>query len=467
MRCAPGLLVLPALLAGCLSLEPTYHRPPAPVPGEIANGAGPAVTEAPVPQPWRAFFGDPRLSQVIAEALVDNRDLRAAVANVAIARATYEQQRADLFPTVNASAGGTFGSIPAAVAAGGGAAGGHINEHVFTATVGVSAYELDLFGRVRSLSKAALEQYFASQEARRSAQIALVSQVAQAWLAVGADRSLQGAAADTLKAASASRELTQAKLDHGEASQSDVDQARTLEAQARFDVARYATQIRQDRDSLELLAGTPIGDDLLPGGIDDEAKVLGALPGGVSSAVLLDRPDVVQAEDQLKAANADIGAARAAFFPQITLTGSGGVTSTALSSLFSAASETWTFAPQVVQPIFDAGRNRAGLKLARGQRDLAQANYEKAIQTAFREVADALAQRGQIDEELAAQRALADSAADAARLADEEFRRGAASYLDVLTAQRTLYSAQQSLATTRLLQATNLVALYQALGGGL
>ncbi len=466
MRFAPALLALPTLLAGCLSLEPAYHRPPAPVPGEVANSAGSAATAA-TPQPWRAFFGDPRLAQVIAKSLADNRDLRAAVANVAIARATYEQQRANLLPSVDAETGGTFGRVPASVATGGGAAGGHVNEHVFSATIGVSAYELDLFGRVRSLSKAGLEQYFASEEARRAAQIALVGQVAQAWLAVGADRSLLAAAADTLRATTASRELTQAKLDHGEAAQSDVDQARTLEAQARFDVARYATQIRQDRDGLDLLTGTPVGEDLLPGGIDDEAKVLGALPGGVSSAVLLERPDVLQAEDQLKAANADIGAARAAFFPQITLTGSGGVTSTALSSLFSAASQTWTFAPQIVQPIFDAGRNRAGLRLARGQRDLAQANYEKAIQTAFREVADALAQRGQIDEEVAAQQALSDSAADAARLTLAEYQRGAASYLDVLTTQRTLYAAQQSLATTRLLQATNLVALYQALGGGL
>ncbi len=373
-----------------------------------------------------------------------------------------------LFPTVNAQAGASLGQIPASVAIGAPvAAGGHVNEHVFTAELGVNAFELDLFGRVRSLSKAALEQYFASRQARDAAQIALVSQVAQTWLTLGADRSLLAAARATLADASATVDLTQAKLDHGEAARSDVDQAKTLAAQARFDVARYTTQLAQDKDALDLLVGAAVRDEALPADIDDEAKVLGALPTGVSSQALLARPDVLEAEDQLKAANADIGAARAAFFPQISLTGAGGTTSNALSSLFGAGSQTWSFAPQIVQPIFDAGKNRAGLRQARAQDALAQANYEKAIQTAFREVADALAQRSQIDEELAAQEALADSAADAVRLTRAEYERGAASYLDVLVAQRTLYSAQQTLATTRLTKATNLVALYQALGGGL
>ncbi len=467
MKLRRAALALPALLAGCVTLEPAYHRPPKPTPAEVANSYGPVSPPA-AQEPWRAFFGDPRLASVIAQALGNNRDLRAAVANVEIARASYQSQRAEQFPAVNGQFGASLGQIPASVATGGAAAtGGHVNEHTFAAEAGVSAFELDLFGRVRSLTKAALQQYFASRQARDAAQIAVVGQTAQAWLTLGADRSLLAAARATLAAAAGTLQLTRAKLARDEAAQSDVDQARTLEAQARFDVARCETQIRQDKDALDLLAGGPVAAELLPSNIDDETRVLGALPTGVGSDVLLSRPDVIEAEDQLRAANADIGAARAAFFPQITLTGAGGVTSSALSSLFSAASQTWSFAPQIVQPIFDAGKNRAGLKQAQGQRDLAQANYEKAIQTAFREVADALAQRGQIDEELVAQESLAAAATEAVRLVQAQYERGSASYLDVLVAQRTLYSAQQSLATTRLAKAANLVTLYQALGGGL
>ncbi|MHB8530876.1 MAG: efflux transporter outer membrane subunit [Caulobacteraceae bacterium] len=478
MKARLAVVLCPMLLAGCLSLEPSYHRPPAPVAARVANGygSGEPVT-SPESQSWRAFFGDPRLVAVVGQALANNRDLRAAVANVEIARASYLIQRSQLLPTVNAQAGATFGQFPASAFTGsprgggsgatGSSAGGHVNEHQFTADIGVSAWELDLFGRIRSLSKAALDQYFGTEEARRAAQITLVGETAQAWLTVGADRSLLAAARATVADASASLSLTTALFDHGEAAQTDVDQARTLVDQAGYDVARYATQERQDKDALDLLVGASVAESLLPSGIDDEARVMGTLPTGVSSEVLLARPDVLQAEDQLKAANADIGAARAAFFPQITLTGSGGVTSNALSTLFRGASETWTFAPQVVLPIFTAGRNRAGLRQAAASRDLARANYEKAIQTAFREVADALAQRARIDIELAAQQALATDSADNVRLTTAQYRAGTVSYLNVLIAQRTLYAAEQSLASARLLAATNLVALYRALGGGL
>jgi multidrug efflux system outer membrane protein len=461
-RLAP--FALAPLLAGCVSLAPAYHRPAPPVPATVANSYG-GQAEAPRLEPWRAFFADRRLEQVIDQGLANNRDLPAALANVQIARAAWLGQRAQLFPSLNGQAGASGSRTPASV--GGLPGAGAFTQRTYAAELAVPAYELDLFGRVRSLTKAALEQYLASQAARDAAQISLVGQIGEAWLTVGADRSLLAIAGETLGEADASLALTEAKFDHGEAAESDVDRARSLVAQAKFDVARYSTQVAQDKDALDLLAGTTIADDLLPAGIDDEAQVMGQLPTGVASSALFGRPDVVEAEDRLKAANADIGAARAAFFPSITLTGSGGVASAALAGLFSAGSGAWSYAAQLTQPIFDAGANRAGLIQAKAQRDLAQANYEKSIQTAFREVADALAQRDWIDAELSAQAAQVAADSDAARLIRAQYARGSASELDVLTAEASLYAAEETLTNARLLKATNLVTLYQALGGGL
>jgi multidrug efflux system outer membrane protein len=460
-----ALLAIATLLAGCVNLAPRYVRPPPQVPATVANSFGGEAADNPSLQPWRAFFGDRRLAQVIAEALAHNQDLPAAVANVEIARAGWLTQRSQLIPNLNAQLGASGSHTPATVIGVPGISGS-FTQHTYTVEAAIPAYEFDLFGRLRNLSKAAREQYFASQAARDAAQISLVGQVAQAWVTVGSDRSLLAIAGDTLNEASASLQLTQAKFDHGEAAQSDVDQEQSLVQQARYDLARYATQVALDKDALDLLAGTPIGDDLLPTSVADEAQIMGQLPTGVASSVLLARPDVVEAEDQLKGANADIGAARAAFFPTISLTGSGGLASAALSSLINPASGIWSYAGTITQPIFDAGKNRAGLIQAKGQRDLARANYEKAIQTAFREVADALAQRGQIDVELSAQQALVAVDADAVRLIQAQYRVGTASELNVLTAQASLYAAEETLTAAQLLKATNLVALYQALGGG-
>jgi multidrug efflux system outer membrane protein len=415
---------------------------------------------------WREFFTDPKLRAVIDQALADNRDLRAAVANIEIARAGYDIQRAQLLPTLNAQAGATFGREPQSVAGGPANAHGHVNVHEVTAGLGVSAYELDLFGRIRSLSKAAFEQYLASGQARRAVQISIVAQVAGDWLALGADRTALAVAVETQASAEKSLALTQARFGGGIASQLDVSQAETVAQQARFDVARLTAQAAQGQNALDLVVGAPVAETMTPQAVDEHA-VLAQLPAGASSRVLLDRPDVLQAEDQLEAANADIGAARAAFFPTITLTGSGGLASAGLSTLFSAGSGAWSFAPQIVAPIFDAGRNRAGLASARATRALDQATYEKAIQTAFREVADALAQRGVIEAQLAAQRGLADAAGEALRLAEARYAAGIDTYLDVLIAQRTDYAARQTLVTTELAEATNLVTLYTALGGGL
>ncbi len=461
-----------SVLAGCIDLAPPYHRPAAPTPATFPTGPAypaPAASPAPVVA-WRDFFSGPKLAAVIDQALANNRDLRVAVANIAAARAQYHVQRAAQFPTVGAQAGATLAQEPASVVTGGAipsGGSGEFNERLYSLTAGVSAYQLDLFGKVRDLTRAAQDQYFATRQARDAAQITLVSQVAADYLTIGSDRALLAIAQDTLKSGEETLTVTQHRFEAGVASQLDVSQAQTLVQQARFDVARLTTQVAQDRNALDLVVGAPLGDEALPDGVGDRVVVLARLPAAVNSSVLLDRPDVLEAEDQLRGANANIGAARAAFFPNIALTGSGGLTSLALSTLFRGSSATWTFAPTVSQTIFDAGANRGNLAYAKAQRDIGVANYEKAIQTAFREVADALAQRGTIDEQLAAQQALTAASADSLRLSTARYERGSDTYLNVLIAQRSLYGARQTLVASQLAKATNLVTLYTALGGGL
>ncbi len=458
------------LVTGCVDLAPPYQRPGAPTPASFPSG--PAYPPAAAQQPvvgWRDFFSDPKLKAVIEQALANNRDLRVAVANIAAARAQYHVQGAAEFPTVAAQAAATYAQQPASVAGGGVSPGGSgtYNERLYSLTAGVSAYQLDLFGKVRDLTRAAQEQYFATRAARDAAQITLVSEVAADYLTIGSDQALLKIAQDTLASATESLAVTQHRFGAGIDSQLDISQAETVVQQARFDVARLTTQVAQARNALDLVVGAPVDDGLLPGDVDQTVVVLDKLPEAVSSSVLLQRPDVLQAEDQLRAANADIGAARAAFFPSISLTGSGGLTSLALSTLFKGAAGTWTFAPAISQTIFDGGANRGNLAYAKAQRDVGVANYEKAIQIAFREVADALALRGTIDEQLAAQKALTAAAADSLRLSAARYERGSDTYLNVLIAQRTAYAARQTLVAAQLSQATNLVTLYAVLGGGL
>ncbi|MGI8840528.1 MAG: efflux transporter outer membrane subunit [Caulobacteraceae bacterium] len=478
-------LALAALaLAGCIDLAPAYRRPAQPTPGAFPTG--PAYAPPTSVQPvvgWRDFFADPKLKTVIDEALANNRDLREAVANIAAARAQYQVQRANLYPHLSATASATFGEFPSTSSlvtqppptGGGGTTAaaaapsnnGSFHEHQYDLNLGVSAFEVDLFGKLRNLSRAAQDQYFATSEARDAAQITLVGEVAADYVTLASDRSLLAIAQETVANGGQTLILTRARLAGGIASGLDVSQAQTVVEQARFDVARLTTQVAQDRNALELVVGAPVPDALLPPALGAPVVVLSRLPAGLSSAVLLRRPDVVEAEDQLRGANANIGAARAAFFPTISLTGSGGLTSNALSTLFRASSATWTFIPSITQPIFDFGANRGNLNYAKAQRDLAVATYEKAVQTAFREVADALAQRGTIAGELAAQRALVAAAGEALTLANARYQAGADTYLNALIAQRTYYAAQQTLVTTELTEATNLVALYTSLGGGL
>lgn len=463
-----------AILVGACTLEPHYHRPPSPVPAIQGGTAGETVA---ADIGWREFFPDPQLQQLIALALTSNRDLRVAALNVQSAQAQYRIQRAELFPTVDASALEQVQHIPIGVLAAEfptGATGGAgplptngITVHTYDIALGFTNYELDLFGRIRSLSHAALQQYFSSGETRRSVQLTLVAEVATAYVGVLTDQTLLDITRDTLKSQEESYSLTQKVFSGGTTTELALRQAEITVDTARANLAQYNRQLAQDRDALQLLLGAPIPDGIDFAGGLDRGNMVAELEEGIPSDVLVRRPDVLAAEHQLMAANAQIGAARAAFLPTISLTGNFGTESAQLSGLFKGGSRAWTFSPQISVPIFAGGANIANLQATQLARDIAVAQYEKAIQTAFREVADALVARGTLDEQLAAQQALVTASAAAYRLADMRYRGGVDSYLSALDAQRTLYGAQQQLQTVRLLRLQNLVTLYKALGGGL
>jgi outer membrane protein, multidrug efflux system len=452
-----------AVLSGC-SLMPAYERPALPVPPAYPLAAatpGAASAEA-ADIGWREFFADERLRQVVALALANNRDLRMATLNIEKARAQYRVQGADLYPGVNATGGQSATRSAEDLRLPGNPA----LSRQYSASVGVSAYELDLFGRVRSLNAQALEQFLATEQARRSTQIGLVAEVANAYLTLGADRERLVLAQNTLASQSESYRLSQRRFEVGSLSALALRQAQTSVDSARVEVARYTAQVAQDRNALALLAGSAVPDELLPASLADSLNALPELPSGLPAALLERRPDILQAEHQLKAANANIGAARAAFYPRISLTASAGSASADLSDLFRGGSGTWSFVPQVSLPIFDGGANRANLDIAKIGRDINVAQYEKAIQAAFREVSDAIAQRGTISDQLQAQESLVEATAEADSLSRARFSRGVESYLTVLDSQRSLYSAQQNLIGTRLSRMSNLITLYKVLGGG-
>jgi multidrug efflux system outer membrane protein len=404
---------------------------------------------------WRDFFGDQRLKRLIDVALRNNRDLRVSVLNIEQARAQYQVRRADSLPTVGIGATGSRQPN---------GNGGMVS--TYTVGLAVTAYELDFFGRVRSLSAAALALYLGTEEARNNVQIALVASVANTYLNLLADDELLALTQRTLTTRGESLALTKLKFDVGAVSELDYRQAESLLEGARATLAQLTRQRAVDENALVLLLGQPLPPDLPPGlGLADQA-LTDQLPVGIPAEVLTRRPDVRQAEQQLIAANANIGAARAAFFPKITLTGSAGTASSQLSGLFKSGSLAWSFMPQLLLPIFDAGRNQANLDIANTGRDIALAQYEKAIQTAFREVADALAGRATLGEQLRAQEAQAHAESVSFKLADLRYRNGAASYLDVLDAQRSLFSAQQAVVQVRAQRVQNQVTMYKALGGG-
>ena len=483
------LVSLPALsavvlLSGCLTLEPKYKRPAEPTPAAWPQGESYKPTEdGKAPDlAWRDFFTDIKLKGVIELALANNRDLRVSIINIQEARAQYGVQRADLLPNVAAtggavserSAAGLEGASTGGATTTGGATGasgataytGKRDIRIYDADVGISSYELDLWGRVRSLTRQAFEQVLAADEARRAAQISLISEVATDYATLGADRQRLKTATDTLKADQETLQITQARFSHGVVSELDVRQAQTAADQAQSDTLTATTQAAQDLNALNLVVGTATPETLMPDGQDQTLPTLADVPAGLSSTVLLDRPDVMQAEHQLQGYNANIGAARAAFFPTITLTGSVGSESLYLDKLFTPGSGTWSFAPQISLPIFAGGRNVANLHYAEAQRDTAVAQYEKAIQTAFRETADALAQRGTAVQQIEAQEALVEAAGAALKLSKARYERGVDTYLTLLDAQRTYYTAQTTLITARLNRVSNLVTLYRVLGGG-
>ena len=448
--------VLALTLAGCGSMAPDYQRPAAPVASTFLDAASSAATAtAATAITWHQFFTDARLQALITLALANNRDLRIAVLNIEQARAQLDIRRADQWPTVNVGLSGS--RVPTSA--------GGISSN-YSAGVLVTAYELDLFGRVRSLGDAALAQYLASEEARRAAQISLVATVANSYLALQGDEELLRVTSETLLTREASLRLIKLRFEQGASSQLDLRQAESLLESARVALAQVTRQRALDENALVLLLGQALPATLPAAVPITAAPRLPELAAGLPSDLLVRRPDIRQAEQQLIAANANIGAARAAFFPRITLTGSLGSASNALSGLFNAGSGAWSFAPQLLQPLFDAGRNQGNLQVAQVTRDIALAQYERAIQSAFREVADALAGRATLGEQLRAQEALVRAEQDRYRLADLRYRNGVASYLDALDAQRSLFAAQQALVQVQAQYQQLGVTLYRVLGGG-
>ena len=481
-------LLLAVALPAC-SMAPTYVRPAAPVPPSWPTGdAYLRQSEAALPTVTsRDIFRDARLQRLIDTALANNRDLRIAVANIEAARAQYRIQRADLLPQVNANAGysyrdggsggatvvpgvgtGTGGTGTGGTGTGNGTGGTTVvggGRSTLQAQLGLTAFEIDLFGRVRSLTQAAQSRYFAQEAAARATRLTLVGDIATAWLNYAADQSLFDVAQQTAQNARDNVRLTDARRRGGIAPRTDLRQAEQVLATAEADLAQQRTALAQDVNALQLLTGAPVDPALLPRGIEEAAATVGELPAGLDSGVLLRRPDVVQAEYTLRAANAEIGAARAALFPRISLTGLLGFASTALSNLFTGGAFTYSVAPSASYPIFAGGAARANVALSQAQRDAALASYEGTIQTAFREVADALARRGTIADQLSANQRFYRAAQDTATLNTARYRGGIDTFLSALDAQRQLYSARRTLVSTELVRATNLVTLYRVLGG--
>ncbi len=458
----PISLALCVLLGAC-NLDPAYNRPAPPVPASFPQGpsyAPPAAGPEAATVGWQAFFTDPDLKAVIEMALANNRDLRVAVANIQSAQGQVAVQRAALFPAVTGTAGATYEQTPNTFVPG----GGSLKLNLYSAAIGFSNWEIDLFGHTRSLTRAAYDQFLAEEDNRRAVQVSLIAQTASAWFTYASDKDLLAVARETLAAQQDSLDLTRARFNGGVASELDVHQAETGVESARSDVASFTTNLAQAKNALDLLVGAQVPEARLPKTLP--AGGVGEVQSGLGSEVLLKRPDVLQAEHQLLSANANIGAARAAFFPQISLTANAGQEAAGLDKLFASASRTWLFEPNLAVPIFEGGRNIANLKVAKAQRDAAVAQYEQAIQSAFRDVSDALARQGTIGEQLAAQQALVGAASQTLTLTNARYERGIDPYLNVLIAQRTLYTAQQTLIGVVLTRLTNSVSLYRALGGG-
>lgn len=476
------------LVTACTSMAPRYERPALPVPAQFhgADGSGDAK-----PLHWDAFAKEPRLAKLVAQALANNRDLRRAALDIEAARQQYRIQRAQRLPMIDAAA-----TVTSARQLTGGPDNAAATGTVYGASVGMAAWEIDLFGRIASLSDAKQQQFLATVETARATRVSLIGELATAWLALAADRSRLAIARDTLASGKRTMELTEQLVGGGTSNRGDYYQAETVYEQARADIALLTAAIAQDRNALELLAGGPVADDLLPDALPDLVPVasvptpttdshaaapapapppppaidpsgwFGDVPAGLASSVLLERPDILAAEHALIAANANIGAARAAFFPSLTLTASGGLASTALLALFTGPAAVFTLAPALSVPLFRGGANRANLAYTEAEKAAMVAAYEGAIQAGFREVSDALATRASMGEQLAAQVALATAATKSFQLAQARYQAGLDTFLTTLVSQRALYAAKNSLVSTQLAALANRVALYRALGGG-
>ncbi len=461
-----GLAVL--CLSGCGTMAPSYTRPEPAVPDSWPRGPAykaMAAKAGDVPAArisWRDFFADGKLRKLIELALENNRDLRVTSLNIERARAQYRIQRADLFPSVNAFGTGSATRTPEDLST----TGERDTFKEYDVGVGLSSYELDFFGQVRSLRDQALEEYLAGEEAHRSARITLISEVAEAYQALAADRERLDLARRTLKSHQATYDLTHSRFRAGLATKLEVRQAQTSVDSTRVDIAGYTNRIAVDENALRYLIGADLPPQLLPGALEEEVTRMHDILAGVPSSVLQNRPDILEAEHHLIGINANIGAARAAFFPRVTLTASTGSASSEFLDLFEAGSGTWAFAPRIDIPVFNAGRLQAQLQTAEVDRKIYVARYQGAIQSAFREVADALAERGTIDGQLQAQRSLVDATSETYVLSEARFSKGIDSFLNVLDSQRSLYSAQQNLITIRLARLNNIVTLYRVLGGG-
>ena len=445
MRRATALL---ALMASACSMEPAYVRPDPAIPPSWPIG-DPYLSQAEIGLPvltYQQIFTDPRLQTLITQALVNNRDLMVAASNIAAAREQYRIQRADLLPTVQAGASGTISQSDS-----------NSVKTTYQAGVSVPSFELDLFGRVRSLTHVQLQRYLATEAGARATRLALVANVASAWLDYAADSSLRLIAEQTAASAQKSVDLTRLRLQGGVAPRTDLEQAVQILATAQADVARERTAVAQDVNALQLLVGAPIDARLLSGSIDDAFGHIAPVPSGLDSYVLLRRPDVLQAEYQLRAANAQIGAARAALFPRVTLNALLGIVTGGLFAWSAGADATYT--------VFQSGAGHANVRLSDAQRNAAVATYQKTIQTAFREVADALARRGTINDEIGARERQQLATADTYTLTEARYRAGIDPFLTVLDAQRSYYAAQQQMVQTKLTAAQNLVTIYQTIGG--
>ncbi len=456
----PGAALVSAmLLFSSCTMAPKYVRPDAPIPNTYGAGASGVGGALPA---WKEFVRDVPMQRVVELALLNNRDLRISMLNIEKTRNMYRIQRADLLPTIAGGASGSNQRVPGDISGTGESA----VVRQYSASLGFSSFELDLFGRIRSLSEQALETYYSAEEDALTAQLSLIAETSGMYLQLVADRELLDITRETYANRQSQYKLILSKMQAGVASDLEVSQTKSLMEEARSSMARYEARVGQDLNFLVLLVGAPLPTDLPEVRKLKDVASLPDLPEGLPSALLERRPDIRAAEHQLRGYNANIGAARANFFPTITLTGAVGTLSTDYDNLFQGPARTWSFMPQIYLPIFDTGRNIAKLKVAETDRDIAVATYEKTIQSAFREVGDALVQRAYIGDQLSAERALVESTGKSYRLAMARYDVGVDSYLNVLDSQRSLYAAQQSLIGTLLLRESNALSLYKALGGG-